>query len=121
MADKTSSALDNLFDDLNFELELTPPAPVVQAPALPAARVATPVLFDRSYAELAVAALDRLTPAAVMLTENDPVASVPTRPYDVPVEELFGDADSSLLTVPVYLGELPEEAYPTELTLPAIW
>ncbi len=48
------------------------------------------------------------------------MAAVKTRPYEVPVEELFGDLTSSLLTVPVALGELPDEAYPTELNT-ALW
>jgi len=111
--------LDHLFDDLDLEAEPAAPLRVATRPGAGARFVPTP--FHPSYTELAVASLDALCPASVMLTENDPVASVPTRPYEVPVEELFGDADSSLQTVPVPLGELPEEAYPTELTFTALW
>jgi hypothetical protein len=113
--------LEELFDDLNFELEVQPPVTRAQFDAqLPRPKFSAPTVFDAKYADQALAALDRLAPASVMLTENDPVAAVTTRPYDVPVEELFGDANSSMLTVPVALGELPDEAYPTELNT-ALW
>ena len=110
-----ADSLEELFEDLNFEIDVQPP---VRA-AAPKPDPRSP--FDSRYAEQALAALDQLAPASVMLTENDPVAAVPTRPYDVPVEELFGEVHSSQLTVPVALGELPEEAYPTEVTLTALW
>ncbi|MFT3838625.1 MAG: hypothetical protein QM723_16725 [Myxococcaceae bacterium] len=141
-----ADGLEELFDDLNFELEVQPPVTRAQLEAqLPSTRFASdaasplpvpanggrhpsasrprfsaPTVFDAKYADQAMAALDKLAPASVMLTENDPVAAVTTRPYEVPVEELFGDVSSSVLTVPVALDELPEEAYPTALNT-ALW
>lgn len=116
-----ADGLEALFDDLNFELEVQPPVTRAQLEAqLPKPRFSAPTVFDAKYADQAMAALDQLAPASVMLTENDPVAAVTTRPYDVPVEELFGDVSSSILTVPVALDELPEEAYPTALNT-ALW
>ncbi len=69
MADGT---LEELFDDLNFELEVQPPVTRAQLAAqTPAPKRSAPTVFDGKYAEQAMAALDQLAPASVMLTEND--------------------------------------------------
>lgn len=120
------NALEDLFSDLNIELTVQEPISMAELDAAPPAPpepkpFSAPSPFDPRYTELAVDALDRLAPASAMLTENDPWAAMPTRPYDVPVEELFGEVHSSMLTVPVALGDLPDEAYPTEVTLTALW
>jgi hypothetical protein len=45
----------------------------------------------------------------------------PTRPYEVPVSELFELEElvrpTLLCTVPLYVDELPDDAYPTEVLL----
>jgi hypothetical protein len=62
-------------------------------------------------------ALDRLVPAADLLSDAD-VSTRATRPYEIPLdEELFGDLvrTSAQHTVPLTLDELPDEAWPTEV------
>jgi hypothetical protein len=56
-------------------------------------------------------------PCSELLGASD----TPTRPYEIAVEEMpFWDemmGPSALMTVPVYLGELPDDAFPTELLI----
>lgn len=96
-----SLSIEELFADLDLDPE---PSPALTGEAL----------ID----------LVGFTAASPLLSDGDPGAR-PTRPYDVPANELSGNVAlwgdderfSTLCTTPASLDELPAEAYPTQINL----
>lgn len=111
--------MESLFGDLNLDLEARPDAPGPTA-------VGDDEALPHRFALEAETTLDLFgfTMASELLSDAD-VAARPTRPYDIPADELaqnvsmWGDDErfSALSTTPVVLDELPEEAVPTQFTL----
>ncbi|MBL8923237.1 MAG: hypothetical protein JNJ54_30580 [Myxococcaceae bacterium] len=116
----TSLTLESLFGDLNLDLGQEPEptrGPVTRRRAVEA--------LPSFFAADAEATLELVgfTSASALLSDAD-LAVRPTQPYDIPADELaqnlalWGDDErfSALSTAPVFLDELPEEAWPTQFT-----
>ena len=117
----TSLTLESLFGDLNLDLAQET-APASREVAKRRAAVQELPAFFAADAE-ATLELVGFTSASALLSDAD-VAVRNTQPYDVPEDELaqnlslWGDDErfSTLSTAPIFLDELPEEAFPTQFT-----
>jgi hypothetical protein len=77
-------------------------------------------MAESNSGEVEIMLDDLVVPAGDLLSDAD-TSTRDTRPYEIPIEEdeLFGEVTrtSAMFTVPIALDELPDDAFPTEVTI----